>query len=136
MLRRKFIKTCLIGLGIVTASPMALLANQEIPKISNKTNSIDLISKNRTKEYIKTQIEKILSYYTYEYNDDVTRQLIVNQCTWFLETVRSRRGIFSYQIICDKSNNTSKIIDSNSLVLDLLFNHSINGDVITQTFIM
>tara|TARA_R100000008_G_scaffold83383_1_gene68754 strand:+ start:367 stop:1692 length:1326 start_codon:yes stop_codon:yes gene_type:complete len=55
----------------------------------------------------------------FELNDFETRLSFVNAVTPLMQTVKSRRGIYDYRIVCDESNNTPDIIDSNQFVADI-----------------
>ena len=37
----------------------------------------------------------------------------------FLRDVQGRRGIFDFRVVCDETNNTSEVIDSNRFVGDI-----------------
>jgi hypothetical protein len=36
-----------------------------------------------------------------------------------LENVRARRGVYDYRVVCDETNNTPSIIDTNQFVADI-----------------
>ena len=52
----------------------------------------------------------------------------MNMIDPFLRNVLGRRGITDYRIVCDTTNNTPQVIDSNSFVGDIWIkpNRSIN----------
>ena len=64
----------------------------------------------------------------FEFNDVFTRAQFVNMIDPFLRNVLGRRGITDYRIVCDTTNNTPQVIDSNSFVGDIWIkpNRSIN----------
>ena len=37
----------------------------------------------------------------------------------FLRDVKGRRGIYDFKVVCDDTNNTSQVIDSNQFVGDI-----------------
>jgi len=55
----------------------------------------------------------------FELNDFETRLSFINSVTPLMQTIKSRRGIYDYRVICDESNNTPNIIDSNQFVADI-----------------
>jgi len=55
----------------------------------------------------------------FEFNDEFTRSQFVNMVTPFLREVQGRRGITDFKVVCDSSNNTGQIIDTNSFVGDI-----------------
>ena len=55
----------------------------------------------------------------FEFNDEFTRSQFVNMVSPFLREVQGRRGITDFKVVCDSSNNTGQIIDTNSFVGDI-----------------
>lgn len=55
----------------------------------------------------------------FEFNDEFTRSQFVSLVEPFLRTVKGRRGIFDYRVVCDASNNTPDVIDRNEFVGDI-----------------
>jgi hypothetical protein len=45
--------------------------------------------------------------------------MFVSMVEPFLRDVQARRGIYDYKVICDESNNTPVIIDSNTFVASI-----------------
>lgn len=64
----------------------------------------------------------------FEFNDEFTRAQFKNIVEPFLRDVQSRRGIVDFKVVCDETNNTSEVIDSNRFVGDIYIkpNKSIN----------
>ena len=55
----------------------------------------------------------------FEFNDEFTRSQFVNLVTPFLRDVQGRRGITDFKVVCDSSNNTGQVIDTNNFVGDI-----------------
>jgi len=55
----------------------------------------------------------------FEFNDEFTRAQFRNLVEPFLRDVQGRRGIYDFKIICDASNNTAQVVDSNRFVGDI-----------------
>jgi len=55
----------------------------------------------------------------FELNDSETRLSFINAVTPLMQTIKSRRGIYEYRVVCDGSNNTSDIVDSNQFIADI-----------------
>ena len=55
----------------------------------------------------------------FEFNDEFTRSAFVNMVEPFLREVQGRRGITDFKVVCDTSNNTGQIIDTNQFVGDI-----------------
>lgn len=67
-------------------------------------------------------------YFLFEFNDVATRSAFKNLVEPFLRNIQGRRGITDFRVICDSTNNTPEIIDSNNFVADIFVkpNRSIN----------
>jgi hypothetical protein len=52
-------------------------------------------------------------------NDEFTRAQFIGIVDPILRDVKGRRGIYDYRLICDETNNTPDIIDSNGFVADI-----------------
>ena len=55
----------------------------------------------------------------FEFNDDFTRAQFKNLVEPFLRDVQGRRGIYDFRVVCDETNNTSNVIDTNQFVGDI-----------------
>jgi hypothetical protein len=55
----------------------------------------------------------------FEFNDEFTRSQFVNLVEPYLRDVQGRRGIFDFRVVCDETNNTAEVIDSNRFVGDI-----------------
>jgi len=56
----------------------------------------------------------------FEFNDDVQRKKTLKRITDVFEFIKSNRGLYAYKLICDSSNNTPEMINSNTFVLDVI----------------
>lgn len=68
-------------------------------------------------------LEKAISsaskYSLFELNDEFTRAQFIALVEPFLRDVKGRRGIYDYRVVCDTTNNTADVIDSNKFVGDI-----------------
>ena len=55
----------------------------------------------------------------FEFNDEFTRAQFVSTVTPFLRDIQGRRGITDFKVVCDTTNNTAQVIDSNQFVGDI-----------------
>lgn len=64
----------------------------------------------------------------FEFNDAYTRAQFVGLIEPYLRDVKGRKGITDFKVVCDDSNNTAQVIDSNQFVGDIYIkpNRSIN----------
>jgi phage tail sheath protein FI len=77
---------------------------------------------------LEKSIATAAKFQLFEFNDAFTRAQFVNLVTPFLRNVQGRRGITDFRVVCDETNNTSQVIDSNNFVADIYIkpNKSIN----------
>lgn len=55
----------------------------------------------------------------FEFNDEFTRSQFRNLIEPYLRDVQGRRGIYDFRVVCDDSNNTQEVVDSNRFVGDI-----------------
>ena len=58
-------------------------------------------------------------YSLFEFNDAFTRAQFKNLVQPYLRNIQGRRGITDYKVVCDETNNTAQVIDSNQFVGDI-----------------
>jgi hypothetical protein len=71
----------------------------------------------------------------FEFNDEFTRAQFVNMVAPFLREVQGRRGITDFKVVCDGSNNTGQIIDTNQFVGDIFIKPARSINYIQLNFI-
>lgn len=55
----------------------------------------------------------------FEFNDAFTRAQFKNLIEPFLRDVQGRRGIYDFKVVCDETNNTPQVIDTNQFIGDI-----------------
>jgi len=83
------------------------------------TSSFDRINVRRLFIVLEKTIARAAKSSLFEFNDEFTRAQFVNLVEPFLRNVQGRRGIYDFKVICDESNNTGQVIDTNSFVGDI-----------------
>ena len=84
-----------------------------------KPSAFDRINVRRLFITLEKAIAKAAQYSMFEFNDEFTRAQFVAIVTPFLRDIQGRRGITDFKVICDTTNNTSQVIDSNQFVGDI-----------------
>ena len=69
------------------------------------------------------------------FNDVITRTNFLNIVDPFLRDVKAKRGITDFVVICDESNNTPDIIDSNQFRADIFVKPARSINFIGLTFV-
>ena len=84
-----------------------------------KASAFDRINVRRLFLFLEDAISAAAKDQLFEFNDEITRTNFVNIVEPFLRDVQAKRGITDYVVICDETNNTAAIIDSNEFVADI-----------------
>ena len=71
----------------------------------------------------------------FEFNDEFTRAQFVALITPYLRDVKGRRGITDFRVVCDETNNTAQVIDSNQFVGDIYIKPARSINFIQLNFI-
>ena len=85
----------------------------------NKPNAFDRINVRRLFIVLEKAITQASQASLFELNDDFTRAQFVAMVTPFLRDVQGRRGITDFKVVCDTTNNTAQVINSNQFVGDI-----------------
>jgi phage tail sheath protein FI len=94
----------------------------------SRPSAFDRINVRRLFIILEKSIATAARFQLFEFNDEFTRAQFVNLVTPFLRNVLGRRGITDFRVVCDETNNTPQVIDSNNFVADIYIkpNKSIN----------
>jgi hypothetical protein len=84
-----------------------------------KPSAFDRINVRRLFIVLEKSISKAAKYSLFEFNDEFTRSQFVALVEPFLRDVKGRRGIYDFRVVCDETNNTQQVIDSNQFVGDI-----------------
>jgi len=69
--------------------------------------------------YLETNLATVLEGFIFELNDEITRAAITSLVDSFMASVKARRGVYDYAVVCDESNNTPWVIDNYNLIVDV-----------------
>ncbi len=84
-----------------------------------RSTALDRVNVRRLLLYIESSVEPLLQGYLFEQNTDALRSRVVANINSFLQTVFSGGGLTAFETVCDETNNTSQVIDSNQLAVDI-----------------
>jgi phage tail sheath protein FI len=85
----------------------------------SKPSVFDRINVRRLFIVLEKSIARAARSTMFEFNDQFTRAQFVNLVEPFLRDVQGRRGITDFRVVCDTTNNTPEVIDSNRFVGDI-----------------
>ena len=101
-------------------NPIATFPNQGVCVWGQKTlqaapSALDRVNVRRLLIALKKFIASSSRFLVFENNTTETRQRFLNIVSPYLETVKSRQGLFAYRVVMDESNNTPEVVDRNEM---------------------
>jgi hypothetical protein len=84
---------------------------------------------------IKKAISRAARYQLFELNDFITQSLFRNATDRYLDNIKARRGIYDKRVVCDSTNNTPQVIDSNEFIGDIYVKPARSINAIKLNFI-
>ena len=100
-----------------------------------KPSAFDRINVRRLFIVLEKAIATAAKYQLFELNDDFTRATFRNMTVPFLRGIKARRGITDFLVVCDETNNTGEVIDTNRFVADIYIKPARSINFITLNFI-
>ena len=121
-------------------NPVVAQAGSGIILFGDKTglaqaSAFDRINVRRLFLTIEDSIERAAKDQLFEFNDVITRSNFVNIVEPFLRDVKAKRGITEFVVICDETNNTPDVIDSNQFRADIFVKPARSINFIGLTFV-
>jgi len=103
--------------------------------LQGKPSAFDRINVRRLFIVLEKAIATAAKFQLFELNDEFTRAMFRNMTEPFLRDVKGRRGITDFLVVCDETNNTGEVIDSNRFVADIYIKPARSINFITLNFI-
>ena len=100
-----------------------------------RASAFDRINVRRLFIYLEDAIAAAAKDQLFEFNDEITRSNFVNIVEPFLRDVQAKRGIQDYVVVCDETNNTAAVIDSNEFIADIYIKPARSINFIGLTFV-
>lgn len=107
------------GINPVCAFPGEGIVLYGDKTLQAKPSAFDRINVRRLFIVLEKAIATAAKYSLFEFNDQFTRAQFVAMVEPFLRDVKGRRGIYDFKVICDETNNTPEVIDTNRFVGDI-----------------
>tara|TARA_R110001606_G_scaffold386055_2_gene549865 strand:+ start:6062 stop:8215 length:2154 start_codon:yes stop_codon:yes gene_type:complete len=101
----------------------------------SKPSAFDRINVRRLFIVLEKAISTASKFQLFELNDEFTRAMFRNMTEPFLRDVKGRRGITDFLVVCDETNNTGDVIDTNRFVADIYIKPARSINFITLNFI-
>lgn len=100
-----------------------------------KPSAFDRINVRRLFIVLEKAIATASKFQLFEFNDEFTRASFVSLVEPFLRDVQGRRGLTDFKVVCDATNNTPEVIDSNRFVADIYIKPARSINFITLNFV-
>jgi len=100
-----------------------------------KPSAFDRINVRRLFIVLEKAVSTAAKYQLFEFNDEFTRAMFRNMVEPFLREVQGRRGLTDFYVVCDETNNTGNIIDTNQFVADIYIKPARSINFISLNFI-
>ena len=108
----------------VAVNPVASFPGQGTVLFGDKTlqsqpSAFDRINVRRLFIVLEQAIAKAAQFSLFEFNDTFTQAQFVALVTPFLRQIQAQRGIQSFQVVCDSTNNGPSVVNNNQFVGDI-----------------
>ena len=85
----------------------------------SRASALDRVNVRMLLIVIEPAVEQLLMDYVFDAIDTYTMEMIVSKLKPYLASIKARRGLYAFDVICDSSNNTPETIDNNELIVDI-----------------
>lgn len=123
------------GINPVINSPAAGIVLFGDKTMLAKPSAFNRINVRRLFIVLEKAIATAAKFQLFEFNDAFTRAQFTAIVEPFLRDVQGRRGIYDFRVVCDETNNTPQVIDSNEFRADIYIKPAKSINFITLTFI-
>ena len=121
-------------------NPIVSLPGQGTILFGDKTllsrpSAFDRINVRRLFIVLEKSIATAAKAQLFEFNDEFSRAQFRNLVEPFLRDIKGRRGVTDFAVVCDETNNTGQVIDTNRFVADIFVKPARSINFITLNFI-
>jgi phage tail sheath protein FI len=121
-------------------NPIVNFPGQGVLLFGDKTklarpSAFDRINVRRLFLVMERAIKSAAQNVMFEFNDEFTRAEFVNIVEPFLREIKGRRGITDFRVVCDETNNTANVIDTNQFVADIYVKPARSINYVTLSFV-
>ena len=103
--------------------------------LSPKPSAFDRINVRRLFIYIEKVIGESARSILFQFNTDFTRSQFTSAVEGFLQGIQAGQGVTDFAVVCDDTNNTPDIIDSNKFVADIFVKPTKSINFIRLSFV-
>ena len=103
--------------------------------LSPKPSAFDRINVRRLFIYMEKVIAQSARSVLFQFNTDFTRSQFASQVEGFLGGILAGQGLTDFEVVCDDTNNTADIVDSNKFVADIFVKPTKSINFIRLSFV-
>ena len=108
----------------VSINPLVFFPNDGYVVMGQKTllkapSAFDRINVRRLFLFLEKATLRTMRYFVFEPNTTFTRTRAVNTLSPLFELAKSTQGLYDYLLVCNDTNNTSDVVDDNTMVVDI-----------------
>jgi len=100
-----------------------------------KPSAFSRINVRRLFIVLEKSIATAAKFTLFEFNDEFTRAQFTSLIEPFLRDIKGRRGIYDFKVVCDATNNTANVIDTNQFVGDIFIQPARSINFIQLNFV-
>ena len=100
-----------------------------------KRQAFDRINVRRLFIYMEKVIGEAARGILFQFNTDFTRNAFASQVEGFLSGIQAGQGLTDFAVVCDETNNTPDIIDSNKFAADIFVKPTKSINFIRLSFV-
>jgi hypothetical protein len=103
--------------------------------LQSQPSAFDRINVRRLFIVLEKAIAKAAKFSLFEFNDSFTQAQFVALVTPYLRDIQARRGISSFRVVCDSTNNTPQVVSANQFVGDIYIQPARSVNFIQLNFV-
>lgn len=105
--------------GLIAGIVVAGTAVPAVAKALETRPNWNKLVKRRVINDIEKAMEWAMAESTFEVNDDFTRNHVSEYVSGIARNHKLNKSLYDFCVVCDKTNNTPKVIDANKLICDV-----------------
>lgn len=103
--------------------------------LQRATTSRDRVATRRMLLYAEKVVSLATSQILWEPNDEITWRRFIRLVQPVFETIKDRRGLYDYRVICDESTNNASLITQNIMAGKIMMQHMKYSEIIQILFV-
>jgi len=98
--------------------------------------ALDRVNVRRLLIYVTKLLATATQYLVFQPNDMITWSQYVNMVQPYLDSIKSRRGLYDFRVVCDSSTNSNYDIDTNTMYAEVWLQPTRTAERIINRFLI